>query len=190
MPAAITDRQRAADRERILGVTEQLVYAEGVRAVGMDRIQQATGLSLRRIYANFATKDELIAEMLECRDRRWRASLVEHVEQTEDSTERLLVIFEWLEKWFAKNDFRGCVWLNIHGELGTSSPRVLDRIHQHKTAFRLQIEKWCDDAGCADLASAIYLLAEGATVTAGVTRDASVATHAREAATALLGHRV
>src|SRR5215469_5676161 len=182
-----------ADREALLDATEALVYARGVQAVGMDQIREASGLSLKRIYALFPAKEDLVVGMLRRRDRRWRASLAAFVEQscgepsgagqTGDPAERVLALFDWLHAWFSEPGFRGCAWINIHGELGPASQAVLDEVRSHKKAFRDQIAAWTGTDGTGD---AVYLLAEGAIVTAGISGNPEIALEARDAARLLL----
>jgi AcrR family transcriptional regulator len=189
------DRE-AADREALLDATEALVYARGVQAVGMDQIRGASGLSLKRIYALFPAKEDLVVGMLRRRDLRWRASLAAFVEQSGaqqssavqsgDPAARVLALFDWLHAWFSEPGFRGCAWINIHGELGPASQAVLDEVRSHKKAFRDQIAAWTPEAGTADTADAVYLLAEGAIVTAGISGDPEIAREARDAARLLL----
>lgn len=185
--------REAADREALLDATEALVYARGVQAVGMDQIREASGLSLKRIYALFPAKEDLVVGMLRRRDRRWRASVAAFVEQSGggqsgggqsgDPAERVLALFDWLHAWFSEPGYRGCAWINIHGELGPASQAVLDEVRSHKKAFRDQIAAWTDTADTAD---AVYLLAEGAIVTAGISGNPEIALEARNAARLLL----
>ena len=174
------------DRAALLDVAEALFYERGIRAVGMDAVRTATGQSLKRIYGMFSTKEEMVVAALRRHDRRWRASLTEYVEQHEDPRERVLAIFDWLERWFAQPDFRGCAWTNAYGELGSTSPAILAEVRGHKEAFHDQIAGWVQP--CATLpANAVALLAEGAIVTAAITGDPTVARPARAAAHALIG---
>ncbi|MDT0305027.1 TetR/AcrR family transcriptional regulator [Streptomonospora wellingtoniae] len=185
MPAPISAEQHRLDREALLDAAESLFYERGVRAVGMDEIRSAAGLPLKRIYSLFATKEDLVVAMLRRRDRRCRASLAEHVERLDDPRSRVLAVFDWLGRWFAEPGFRGCAWVNAHGELGSSSPAVLDEVRSHKRAFHDQIAAWVEAAGSTAV-EPVYLLAEGAIVTAGITGDAASARDARAAAEALL----
>ncbi|WP_017572413.1 TetR/AcrR family transcriptional regulator [Nocardiopsis halotolerans] len=186
MPAPISEEQRARDREALLDAAEALFYERGVQAVGMDAVREAAGLSLKRIYALFATKEDLVVEVLRRRDRRWRASLTEYVEPREDPRERVLSLFDWLERWFAEPGFRGCAWINAYGELGSASPAVLAEVRSHKRAFHDQIASWVNAATDAP-AEPVCLLAEGAIVTASITGDPGAARAGQEAARALIG---
>lgn len=185
MPAALTAEQKTADRELLLDATEALIYANGVRAVGMDRVREASGLSLKRIYAIHPTKDELVVAMLRRRDQRWRGALAARVETVDDPVARMLAVFDWLGDWFAEPGFRGCLWINLHGELADASPAVRAEVRAHKQAFRDQLAGWAGDIDPATL-DAIQLLAEGAIVTAGIDGDLSRVRSARAAAERLL----
>ncbi|KAB2389977.1 TetR/AcrR family transcriptional regulator [Actinomadura montaniterrae] len=185
MPAPITEEQTRSDREALLDAAEGLFYARGIQAVGMDDVRRASGLPLKRIYRIFAAKEDLVVAMLRRRDARWRNSLTVHVERVPDPRDRVLAVFDWLAEWFAEPGFRGCAWVNAHGELGPSSPAVLAEVRAHKRAFHEQITAWVRDAG-SSAAEAVFLLAEGAIVTAGITGDPAPARHARAAAATLL----
>jgi AcrR family transcriptional regulator len=185
MPAPITEEQTRSDREALLDAAEGLFYGRGIQAVGMDDVRRASGLPLKRIYRIFAAKEDLVVAMLRRRDERWRNSLTVHAERVPDPRDRVLAVFDWLAEWFAEPGFRGCAWVNAHGELGPSSPAVLAEVRAHKRAFHEQIAAWVRDAG-SSAGEAVFLLAEGAIVTAGITGDPTPARHARAAAATLL----
>ncbi|GAA2453047.1 TetR/AcrR family transcriptional regulator [Streptomyces glaucus] len=177
----------AVARERALDAAERLFYGRGVRCVGMDDVRGASGVSLKRLYQLFPTKERLVEAYLERRDERWRGRLAEYVERHGEPERRILAVFDWLERWFGEPDFRGCAWINAYGELGATSPRVAAQVRAHKEALRKYLGTLVADAGLpAALTGRLLLLAEGAMVTAGVTRDTGPARDAREAARVLL----
>ncbi|MFC9254515.1 TetR/AcrR family transcriptional regulator [Amycolatopsis thailandensis] len=186
MPAAVTDEQNRVDRELLLDAAEKLFYENGIQAVGMDQVRAASGLSLKRIYRFFEAKEDLVVAMLRRRDGRWRGSLADRVERVTDPRERVLAIFDWLADWFAEPGFRGCAWINAHGEFGPSSEAVLAEVRAHKRAFHEQVDAWVRATGLA-VTEPVYLLAEGAIVTAGISGDPAPARQARDAVAALLG---
>ncbi|HJQ47266.1 MAG TPA: TetR/AcrR family transcriptional regulator [Amycolatopsis sp.] len=185
MPAPITEEQSHLDREALLDAAEKLFYGRGIQAVGMDEIRAASGLPLKRIYRFFPAKDELVVSVLKRRDQRWRANLAAHVEQVLDPDARVLAVFDWLGQWFAEPGFRGCAWVNAHGELGASSEAVLAEVRSHKQAFHDQIATWVHATG-VPVVEPVFLLAEGAVVTAGITGDPAPARHARAAVATML----
>lgn len=176
----------AVAREQALDAAEKLFYGRGVQAVGMDSVRTASGLSLKRLYQLFPAKEELVEAYLERRDLRWRGRLAEHVALHDDPQARIPAVFDWLEEWFGEADFRGCAWINSYGELGATSERVVAQVRAHKRAFRAYLADLVTDAGLPDvLAGQLFLLAEGAMVTAGITGTTEPAAEARAAALAL-----
>ncbi|MFF1811327.1 TetR/AcrR family transcriptional regulator [Streptomyces sp. NPDC058251] len=187
---AAREQAIAVTREQALDAAEELFYGRGVQAVGMDDIRGASGVSLKRLYQLFPAKEQLVEAYLERRDVRWRQRLAEHVDRYEEAQERILAVFSWLRQWFAEPGFRGCAWINSYGELGATSPRVSAQVGAHKRAFRDYLGGLVADAGLPDpLADQLYLLAEGAMVTAGITRSTAPAEQAAEAARVLVEAR-
>ncbi|MEU6776033.1 TetR/AcrR family transcriptional regulator [Streptomyces sp. NPDC046759] len=177
----------AAARDRALDAAEELFYARGVQSVGMDELRGASGVSLKRLYQLFPAKEQLVAACLARRDERWRGRLAAHVAGQPDPRERIPAVFDWLEEWFGESGFRGCAWINAYGELGGTSASVAEQVRAHKEAFRDYLASLVDDAGLpAALAGPLFLLAEGAMVTAGITGSTRPAAEARAAARTLM----
>ncbi|MFH8463222.1 TetR/AcrR family transcriptional regulator [Streptomyces sp. NPDC017991] len=177
----------AVAREQALDAAETLFYGRGIQSVGMDDIRGASGVSLKRLYQLFPAKEQLVVAYLERRDLRWRQRLAEHVDGHADARRRVLAVFDWLGRWFREPDFRGCAWINSYGELGAVSEPVAAQVRAHKRAFKEYLGRLVDDAGLpAELAGHLYLLAEGAMVTAAVEQSAEPATRAARAARTLV----
>ncbi|EFL17300.1 TetR/AcrR family transcriptional regulator [Streptomyces sp. C] len=167
-------------RTRLLDAAEALFYAEGIQAVGMDRIRAESGVPLKRLYRLFPAKDALVAAYLERRDARWIGGLREAVAGAE---EPVPAVFDWLARWFSEPDFRGCAFLNAYGELGAGPAAVLDVVRRHKAELRSLLGTLTDSPALADQ---LLILAEGATVVAALTPGPEPALRAREAALRLL----
>ncbi|MEV5158289.1 TetR/AcrR family transcriptional regulator [Streptomyces sp. NPDC053728] len=175
-------------RSSALEAAEDLFYARGVQAVGMDEIRAASGVSLKRLYALFPSKSALVRACLEARDTRWRAGLAAHVDRCQGSPEdRVLAVYDWLHTWFSEPGFRGCAFINAFGELGAADASVADIAHLHKEAFRTYVTGLVVDAGQPEESAVAYvLLAEGAIVTAAVSGTPEPALQAGRAAARLL----
>jgi AcrR family transcriptional regulator len=63
------------EHDHIVRVADQLFYERGIHAVGMDAIRTAAGVPLKRLYAEFASKDALLAEVLHYRSGIWDAGI-------------------------------------------------------------------------------------------------------------------
>ncbi|GGX59862.1 TetR/AcrR family transcriptional regulator [Streptomyces hiroshimensis] len=174
---------------RLLDAAESLFYEHGVQAVGMDRIRAASGVSLKRLYQRFPSKEVLVEAYLRRRDGRWRGALAAYVAARPSVAERPLAVFDWLEEWFGEPDFRGCAFINAYGELGSGSAGVAGAVRDHKAEVLRYLTGLVRAAGVADpgpVAEQLAVLVDGAITTAAVTGAADSARRAREAAAVLL----
>jgi len=62
--ALLADAERPSRREQILRAAAQLFAERGSRAVGVDDVGAAVGVTGPAIYRHFASKDAMLAEML------------------------------------------------------------------------------------------------------------------------------
>ena len=179
----------ATAQQQVLDAADALFYERGVQAVGMDAIRAASGVSLKRLYQLFPSKDALIEAYLDRRDALWKSMLAEHVEAQTDPRERILAVFDFLYDWSSQRDYRGCAFINAFGELGAVSPRVAEMASRHKEGFRQALTELAQKAGADDadrLADHLILLSEGAITRAAISGSADPALRAREAATMIL----
>jgi AcrR family transcriptional regulator len=172
---------------RVLDTAEELFYARGIQAVGMDAIRDRSGVPLKRLYQCFASKEQLVVAVLERRDVQWRERLSTHVNRIEDPQSRILAVYEWLGQWFTEPGFRGCAWINSYGELGGVSRAVAEQAQRHKAAFRRYLGQLVADAELpVELTDQLALLADGAMADAGIFATAAPASQARAAAETLV----
>ncbi|PSJ29417.1 TetR family transcriptional regulator [Streptosporangium nondiastaticum] len=174
---------------RLLDAAEALFYEHGIQAVGMDRIRAASGVSLKRLYQRFPSKDVLVEAYLRRRDGRWRGALAEYVATRPSAVERPLAVFDWLEEWFGEPDFRGCAFINAYGELGTASPAVSEAVRDHKAEVLRYLHGLVRDAGAAEpgpVAEQLAVLADGAITAAAIGGTPAPARSARKAASTVL----
>jgi AcrR family transcriptional regulator len=183
----LTNPSPQDDRDKLLDAAENLFYARGYQAVGMDTLRAASQLSLKRIYSLYSSKDSIAIAMLDRRDTQWRASLAQRVDREAEPKARVLAIFDWLANWLGTKGHRGCAWINAFGELGGTTPAIVDAVRQHKSLLRGYIHGLTVETGASETtANAIYLLFEGSLVTGGFTGSTHPATQARTAAALLL----
>jgi AcrR family transcriptional regulator len=181
----MTDERTA--RERVVTAADELFYARGVRAVGMDAVRAAAGVPLKRIYAMFASKEDLLVAVLEHRREMWDAGIASVTDPAATAREQLLAIFDFLDDWFREPTFRGCAFINTYGEMGPDSSAATAVVREQKKTFGEHVARLVADAGApAWLAPQIVVLAEGAQTMAAVSGDADTARHARAAAETLL----
>src|SRR4051812_49309565 len=97
---------RPGPRERLLEAAREVTYTHGVN-VGVDAILQRADVARRSLYQHFGGKDGLIATMLhETRNEyRYRETMDA---AGDDPRERLLAVFDELDKVVSRPNFRGC----------------------------------------------------------------------------------
>jgi AcrR family transcriptional regulator len=144
-------------RTRLLETAEQLFDRHGFTATGMDRLTSGAGISSRTLYKHIGSKNRLVAAVLNERDRRFMRSL--HVDSID-------ALFDALERWFATEGARGCLFLRTWGETGGDVAEVTEAMARHKQRLLSRIgEIVATEIGRRDdeLAEQILILFEGAT---------------------------
>lgn len=180
-------------RERLLATAEELFYAEGIRAVGVERILSDSGVGRASFYRHFAGKDELVVAVLSGRDERWRDWLRTAVEAYGlPPADRPPAVFDALAERFAADDFRGCAFINTMVEAADRDSAAHQVAAAHKSAVTEYLNGLLADAGRADheeLAPELMLLVDGAIVTAVREGDPEPAMRAKRIAEALLARQ-
>lgn len=173
-------------RERLLDTAEELFYAEGIRAVGVERILSVSKVGRASFYRHFPSKENLVVAMLERRDLRWRTWLAERVAAHGGGP---LAVFDALGERFARADFRGCAFINtmIESADPTSSAHRVAASHKSRVTDYVESLLIADHhPEPATLARQLVMLMDGAIVTAVRERSVAPAERARAVAEALL----
>jgi AcrR family transcriptional regulator len=167
-------------RQRLLDTAEKLFYADGIRATGVERILQESGVGRASFYRHFASKDDLVVAVIRSRDERWRAWLAQAVTERGNHP---LDVFDALADRFAANDFRGCAFINTMVEIADPAHPGFHAAAEHKRLVTEYLDGLLDDR---DLAEQFQLLVDGAIVTALREGTPAPAARARKIAKALL----
>jgi AcrR family transcriptional regulator len=151
--------QAGSARERILATADRLFYAEGVQAVGVQRMVDEAHVTRVTFYRHFPTKDDLVLAYLEVRADRARIAL-----------DRLLAAYEGnprgaLHAWavaFAADgvvdEYRGCAFVNAAAEYGDTSHPVRARAIQQREWVNGVTERLLREAGHPEPERATRLL--------------------------------
>lgn len=185
----MTQQKTFGPRERLLDVAGRLFYAEGIHAVGVDRVISEANVAKATLYAHFSGKEELVAAYLARRSEEWQiwidASLPARAETPLD---QILALFDLLSERFQSPDYRGCPFINAAAEY--PGPGVVtDQITNHRERVRLVFRSLLDRAGSGateQLVEALVVLYDGAMVGAQLDGRPASAHSARLAADSLL----
>ncbi|WP_077960316.1 TetR/AcrR family transcriptional regulator [Ensifer adhaerens] len=178
-------------RELIVAAAEKLFYAEGIRAVSVDAVAEAAGVTKRTLYYHFDSKDELIAAYLEGRDqpnlklfRKWFDA------GDGDTADKIEAIFVNLARAARHPKWKGCGFLRTSAELANMPGHPAIRIGAaHKKKFEAWIAETFTEAGVAEpamLAKQILLLLDGSFAVVLLHRDPSYMEVAGRAAATLV----
>jgi len=176
-------------RGRILEAAGRLFYRDGIRPVAMDAVAEMAGITKRTLYYHFDSKDDLVIAYLRHTGERLDASLAHAMSRRGGSAmDRLRGLFEDLEARFAREEFRGCPFVNAAAELTDSAPARAEAA-TYKERMRAWFETMVRELGARDpvaLSEQLAILLDGAIAIWLVRRDPRAAARAREAALVLI----
>jgi len=179
-------------REQLIDTAVELFYRDGFHATGIDKILAQAGVAKMTLYKHFKSKDELILAALRRRDEQFRNWFMRAVEgRAADPRERLLAVFDALGEWFARPNFRGCMFVNASAEYCNCDDPINVAAAEHKRLVRNYVRGLAKDAAARDpdeLADQLMLVIEGATAMAHTCAETGAAARARRTAEILLDH--
>jgi len=179
-------------RQQLVHTAFDLFYRNGIHAVGINQILQTAGVAKKTLYHHFASKDELIAAVVEYRDENFYNWLAARLEQVTPGYDGLNELFDAVDDWINNRvdlltDFHGCFFINTCAEFNNPQHPVYQQCQQHKQKINGLIAKQIQALGIPEPASqqvteSISLLKEGAIVMAHVQGDLTAANKAKDMA--------
>jgi AcrR family transcriptional regulator len=116
MAGTISERRESAARRRVLDTATALFYAEGVHAVGVDRIIAEAGVAKATFYHHFPAKDDLVRAYLREQHRLQQQAAEDLRAGSPSPRDTLLRIFQHMAKVGAGPAYRGCPFVNVAAE--------------------------------------------------------------------------
>jgi AcrR family transcriptional regulator len=168
-----------------------LFYAEGIHAVGVDRVVKDSGVAKATLYQHFRSKEELVAACLRERSARWRRHLAEPIlSRPGSSAARVAKVFDVLSRSVSEPGFRGCPFINAAAEYPGQDGPVAEIIRTHRAEvhglFADLLAELPLPSRRAELVDQLVLLYDGAMISAQLDRTSRPARVARAAALRLL----
>lgn len=156
----------APARERLLGAAEELFYARGIAATGVDAILQRAGVAPATLYAHFAGKNALVAAYLQRRHERWRDLWDDVLADRKDPRERAVSVFDALERLHtATSAPRGCAFLGAAVEISDPEHPAYRWLQADTELLTNRLATLAEEAGAKEpgaLAAELSLLYDGA----------------------------
>ncbi|WP_328420297.1 TetR/AcrR family transcriptional regulator [Streptomyces sp. NBC_00443] len=169
---ATTDK--ASTKDRLLDAASELFYRDGV-SVGVEALCRTAGVSKRSMYQLFASKDEVLAASLARRLPAYEALLAPGSQDAGTPRERILHVFERLEKASTEPDYRGCPYLAALVELKDPEHPASVVARGAKDWMRGFLRARAQEGGARDpelLARQLMLVFDGASARAGAKVEA------------------
>ncbi len=184
-------RDASETRQRLLDAANRLFYADGVRAVSVDAVADAAGVTKRTLYYHFASKDELVAGYLASRDQPNLAAFRRWFDTASGTVaDKTKAMFEGLARASRRKSWRGCGFLRTAAELANLPGHPAVKVGAaHKKRFEAWLTSVYEDAGLerpGEFARHVVLLMDGAFSTLLVHRDPAYAEAAGDAAFTLV----
>ncbi|MEU0648321.1 MULTISPECIES: TetR/AcrR family transcriptional regulator [Streptomyces phaeochromogenes group] len=186
------EKKSSTVRERLLEAADRLFYAEGIHAVGIDRVIAESGVSKSTMYIHFRTKEDLVAEYLRRRSDTMRVRVTREVEAREQMPVegRILSVFDVLHEVISEPGFRGCAFANAAAEYPHDG-RVQEAVARDRVWLPALFSRLLDPLRAEDdlLVAALVQVYDGANAAAHLDRSKTSAHTARKTVELLLAAR-
>lgn len=176
-------------RRKIMDTAAALFFRDGYRAVGIDTIVAESGVGKMTLYRHFKTKEDLILAYLEESNLKFWNEFEQVTSNGVDARGKLIAFFKGLEQWVQMPICYGCPFLNIAVDFPQKDHQAYRVALQHKNKVRARFRALATEAGARApklLADQLYLLMDGAYMTARVFNRDNPAAHLGETAATLI----
>lgn len=127
------DPATSAARLRLLDTATRLFYAEGIHAVGIDRIIAEAGVAKATFYNHFPSKDDLVLGYIEAQDRIGREAVAALPKQA--PRQMIAAVMARISDAVVMGDYRGCPFLNAAAEYPEPQSPVRRAIDARRTWY-------------------------------------------------------
>ena len=195
-PVTSTRSTKPGPRERLLATATRLFSADGIRAVGIDRILREAGVAKASLYNTYGSKDELVVAYLRSVADRDRALWQHRADLAPDARGRVLALFDIIRERVEPSTPGSC---HIAAAIEFPSPttngehaiRAAVADQRHWVAGTLRAELIAmglqDPDNIEDLADRLALLHDGAVTAAMLGEVQTTTMTARSMAELILG---
>ena len=119
---------------RILEAATTLFAAEGIRAVGVDRLIQQSSVTKATFYKHFGSKSRLITDYLSAASSTTLAALDARISRHDNGRDALVAVADEVRDVLSNRDFRGSLFVNAAAEFPDPRDPVRRLIADHHEA--------------------------------------------------------
>ncbi|MGC4797265.1 TetR/AcrR family transcriptional regulator [Micromonospora saelicesensis] len=160
-------------RLKLLRTATRIFYAEGIHAVGVDRIIAEAKVTRATFYRHFPSKDDLILAYLREVHQLERGMVDEAIAANRSPVEPLLAIANSIAQNIQSPGFRGCAFLNAAAEYPDTNHPVHQELMAHRAWFLGTITTLMAQVheGTADPAARHFVMLRDGAMAAGCLSD-------------------
>lgn len=163
--------KKITPKERVMQTAKQLFQKQGFNSTGINQIIKESAVAKASFYDHFPSKNQLAIAYLNQRHVTWFEGLENFVKKAKNSTEKIIQAFEYLKFMNEKEDFSGCVFLNMMAELKSENAEAHQIIKNHKTDLQNFFKQLAENEQKAFL---IYMLFESCLMESQVYRNQEI----------------
>jgi AcrR family transcriptional regulator len=161
-------RPESPARRRVLDTASALFYAEGIHAVGIDRVIAEAAVAKATFYHHFPSKDDLVRAYLEEQSDLIKRATIPSGDTYED---QVVSVFDGIGEYACGPGFRGCAFINAAAEYPDPDHPVRRVVADHRAWFRGILEDLLTAAHHSDAArtaTMLLMLRDGLVVAGGL----------------------
>lgn len=133
------EARKSSMRDRLIDAATELFYAEGLRAVSVDKVIERAATTKVTFYRHFKSKDELVVAHLQRRAELERHGIGQAIAHAGGDPDRAFqLIAETVGTMACQPGFRGCPFINAAAEYPDESSIVRKTVDEHRA--------WCKTA--------------------------------------------
>ena len=146
-------------RQRILDTATRLFYEQGYNSTGINQVIAESEVAKASFYDHFPTKEDLCVTYLHTDSEKWMLSVANKLEGKKTVEDKIITLFDHVGHFARENHYRGCAFLNVLSEVGTSSTKITEAIKMHKNKL---LSLFQEMVGSPKRVQQLYLLYESA----------------------------
>lgn len=155
-------------REALIQAATELFYADGLRAVSVDKVIEKAGTTKVTFYRHFKSKDDLVVAHLERRAEQERAGIAGAMDAAAGDPDRTFqLIAQQLGTMACEQGFRGCPFINAAAEYPDAASPVRSTVDAHRAWCKTTFAEIVQPLGLDDphaIADDLMLIRDGAMV--------------------------
>lgn len=163
-------------RQNIVQTASSLFYSQGYNSTGINEIIAESGIAKATLYSHFRSKEDICLAYLQFKNETFLEDVSAFCKNKRAGKNRVLAIFDFLQKFFKSKDFNGCWCIRTVAEIPRENTRIRQEIQKQKNAFLALIdelvrETQVEKTASKKLSRQIYLLYESAVAESHLHQD-------------------